>query len=97
MYTDVKGHFDLVIKSYPNGVVSKYMDGLKEGDRIEVKGPLPKFKYVPNMKKRIGMVAGGSGITPMLQVCCSLYAYVHRTCIGALINTCCNTLRSCII
>jgi len=57
-----------VIKSYPNGVVSKYMDGLKEGDRIEVKGPLPKFKYVPNMKKRIGMVAGGSGITPMLQV-----------------------------
>ncbi len=69
LLADVKGHFDLVIKSYPNGVVSKYMDGLKEGDRIEVKGPLPKFKYVPNMKKSIGMVAGGTGITPMLQVC----------------------------
>lgn len=26
------------------------------------------FKYVPNMKRRIGMVAGGTGITPMFQV-----------------------------
>lgn len=27
-----------------------------------------KFKYTPNHKKHIGMLAGGSGITPMLQV-----------------------------
>lgn len=27
-----------------------------------------KFKYEANMKKSIGMVAGGTGITPMLQV-----------------------------
>jgi cytochrome-b5 reductase len=38
------------------------------GDSIEVKGPLSKMKYSPNMKKSIGMVAGGTGITPMLQV-----------------------------
>lgn len=33
-----------------------------------MKGPILKFRYVPNFKKRIGMLAGGSGITPMLQV-----------------------------
>merc|ERR1712070_340332 len=41
---------------------------LKAGDSVEVKGPFPKLPYSPNMKKNIGMVAGGSGITPMLQV-----------------------------
>lgn len=35
---------------------------------IEIKGPFPKLKYVPNMKKCIGMMCGGTGITPMLQV-----------------------------
>lgn len=35
---EVKGHFELVVKSYPDGNVSKYLDSLKEGDLIEVKG-----------------------------------------------------------
>lgn len=35
---------------------------------VEVKGPITKFKYVPNTKKHIAMLCGGSGITPMLQV-----------------------------
>merc|ERR1712070_1215537 len=35
---------------------------------IEVKGPFAKLRYYANMKKHIGMVAGGSGITPMLQI-----------------------------
>jgi len=33
-----------------------------------VKGPFPKLPYTANMKKKIGMLAGGTGITPMLQV-----------------------------
>lgn len=32
-----------------------------------VQGPIIKVKYEPNMKEAIGMVAGGTGITPMLQ------------------------------
>lgn len=63
-----KGSFELVIKAYPNGVVSSYLHTLQPGDSIEVKGPIMKFKYTPNSKKHIGMLAGGSGITPMLQV-----------------------------
>jgi len=63
-----KGYFELMVKGYPTGVVSKYLCSLKPGDSVQVKGPFPKLPYKANMKKRIGMIAGGSGITPMLQV-----------------------------
>lgn len=41
---------------------------MKIGDQIGVRGPKGAFTYTPNMVKNIGMVAGGTGITPMLQV-----------------------------
>merc|ERR1719362_1447786 len=62
------GYFELLVKGYPNGVVSKYLCSLKPGDSVEVKGPFTKLPYLVNMKSKIGMIAGGSGITPMLQV-----------------------------
>jgi len=65
---DEKGYFDLMIKTYPNGKVSKMFPQLHPGDKIKVKGPNRKIEYKPNMKKQIGMLAGGSGITPMLQL-----------------------------
>eukprot|EP00123_Amoebidium_parasiticum_P013461 comp21968_c0_seq1/m.31703 comp21968_c0_seq1/g.31703 ORF comp21968_c0_seq1/g.31703 comp21968_c0_seq1/m.31703 type:complete len:297 (-) comp21968_c0_seq1:316-1206(-) len=65
---EVKGHFDLVIKTYPNGVASGYFDKLKPGDKVNMKGPIVKLPVTPNMKKEIGMIAGGTGITPMYQV-----------------------------
>ncbi len=48
--------------------MSKHIDSLKVGDTLEMKGPIPKYPYSANAKKKIGMVAGGTGITPMLQV-----------------------------
>ncbi|XP_042055395.1 NADH-cytochrome b5 reductase-like protein isoform X2 [Salvia splendens] len=65
---DARGYFDLLIKVYPEGKMSQHFASLKPGDVVEVKGPIEKFRYSPNMKKHIGMIAGGSGITPMLQV-----------------------------
>lgn len=65
---EAKGHFDLLIKVYPEGKMSQHFASLKPGDVLEVKGPIEKLKYSPNMKKHIGMIAGGSGITPMLQI-----------------------------
>ncbi|XP_050214536.1 NADH-cytochrome b5 reductase-like protein [Mercurialis annua] len=65
---DAKGYFDLLIKVYPEGKMSQHFASLKPGDVVEVKGPIEKIRYSPNMKKHIGMIAGGSGITPMLQV-----------------------------
>jgi cytochrome-b5 reductase len=63
-----QGYFDLLIKNYPDGNVSTFVHSLKIGDNLKVKGPFPKLQYTPNMFKKIGMVAGGTGITPMLQV-----------------------------
>lgn len=65
---DAAGHLDLVIKAYPTGVMSKYLGELKVGDAVAFKGPIPKYPYKANTKKEIGMIAGGTGITPMLQV-----------------------------
>ncbi|XP_042415864.1 NADH-cytochrome b5 reductase-like protein isoform X2 [Zingiber officinale] len=65
---DSRGYFDLLIKVYPEGKMSQHFASLKPGDIIEVKGPIEKLRYSPNMKRNIGMIAGGTGITPMLQV-----------------------------
>ncbi|KAK5109864.1 NADH-cytochrome b5 reductase [Meristemomyces frigidus] len=62
------GHFDLLIKSYPTGNISRHLATLKVGDKMKVKGPKGAMVYTPNMVRRFGMIAGGTGITPMLQV-----------------------------
>lgn len=88
------GHFDLVLKTYRPGVVkmpdgseknwenggrmSLYMDSLKVGDSIKIRGPVGLHEYLGHGKfksgsrvheaKSFGMMAGGTGITPMLQI-----------------------------
>lgn len=62
------GHFDLLIKSYPTGNISKHFASLVVGQTIRVRGPKGAFTYKPNMVRHFGMIAGGTGITPMLQV-----------------------------
>ncbi|KAK0621228.1 hypothetical protein B0T17DRAFT_508598 [Bombardia bombarda] len=62
------GYFDVLIKSYPTGNISRHMAGLQVGQTIRVKGPKGAFVYTPNMVRHFGMIAGGTGITPMLQV-----------------------------
>lgn len=48
--------------------MSSKIQALQIGDTIKVRGPKGQFHYQPNMCKRIGMIAGGTGIAPMLQV-----------------------------
>ncbi|KAK1599090.1 oxidoreductase FAD-binding domain-containing protein [Colletotrichum navitas] len=62
------GYFDLLIKSYPTGNISKHMASMKVGQTLKVKGPKGAFVYTPNMVRHFGMIAGGTGITPMLQI-----------------------------
>lgn len=62
------GYFDLLIKSYPTGNISKHMTTLKVGDGLKVKGPKGAMVYTPGLVRHFGMIAGGTGITPMLQV-----------------------------
>eukprot|EP00054_Salpingoeca_dolichothecata_P038159 m.13065 g.13065 ORF g.13065 m.13065 type:complete len:312 (+) comp8273_c0_seq1:136-1071(+) len=87
---DDKGVFVLVVKIYyPNerfpegGKLTQYLDQMKIGDTIDVRGPNGEIEYLgrglfqhspknePVEKrqcKHIGMIAGGTGITPMLQI-----------------------------
>lgn len=65
---DDTGHFDLVVKSYPTGNISKYIGELKLGQKIRVRGPKGQFKYTPGRISEFSMLAGGTGITPMYQI-----------------------------
>ncbi|RAL39191.1 hypothetical protein DM860_002724 [Cuscuta australis] len=62
------GHFELVIKMYPQGRMSHHFREMRVGDYLAVKGPKGRFKYQPGEVRAFGMLAGGSGITPMFQV-----------------------------
>ncbi|KAF9905841.1 NADH-cytochrome b5 reductase [Linnemannia zychae] len=66
--SDDLGHFVLCIKSYPQGNISKMFSELSIGDTVNVRGPKGQFNYTPNMCRAIGMIAGGTGLTPMLQI-----------------------------
>ncbi|EGO03701.1 hypothetical protein SERLA73DRAFT_45789, partial [Serpula lacrymans var. lacrymans S7.3] len=65
---DDLGHFDLLIKSYEKGNISRYISLIKVGDNVRIKGPKGQFKYHPALSRSLGMIAGGTGITPMLQI-----------------------------
>lgn len=63
-----KGYFDLLIKAYPQGNISAHVAGLKVGQTLKVRGPKGAMVYTPHLARHIGMIAGGTGITPMLQI-----------------------------
>lgn len=90
---DDEGYIDLVIKVYfknvhprfpDGGKMTQYLENLKIGDQIQVRGPSGRLQYVGEgafiIKKlrkdppqtltvdSISMIAGGTGITPMLQL-----------------------------
>lgn len=60
------------------GKMSQYLDTLKIGDTIDVKGPVGHVSYLGHSKysldgeertaKRINLIAGGTGITPCYQI-----------------------------
>ncbi|CAF3346550.1 unnamed protein product [Rotaria sp. Silwood1] len=81
---DNQGYFDLVIKIYPHGKMTQYLDKFSIGQKIEVSGPSGNLVYKDNglfnirprkpdpfvtrRIHRLGLIAGGTGITPMYQI-----------------------------
>ena len=64
---------DLALKVYPNGKLTPSLVALQPGSILDFKGPIPKIPIEECFKmKSIGMVAGGTGITPMLQIASEL-------------------------
>ncbi|TPP57193.1 Cytochrome b5 reductase 4 [Fasciola gigantica] len=65
----------LLIKIYPNGLMSQMLDQLKEGDRIEASLPVGQFScaflhsiLIATNRTQVFMLSAGSGITPMLRL-----------------------------
>ncbi|KDE04348.1 hypothetical protein MVLG_05227 [Microbotryum lychnidis-dioicae p1A1 Lamole] len=63
-----QGKLDLLVKHYKDGAMTEHIFGLKEGDNLLFKGPIPKFPYKANQFESITLIAGGSGLTPMWQI-----------------------------
>eukprot|EP00588_Corethron_pennatum_P012159 CAMPEP_0194281260 /NCGR_PEP_ID=MMETSP0169-20130528/20378_1 /TAXON_ID=218684 /ORGANISM="Corethron pennatum, Strain L29A3" /LENGTH=310 /DNA_ID=CAMNT_0039026271 /DNA_START=27 /DNA_END=959 /DNA_ORIENTATION=+ len=67
--SDTVGILELVVKDYPgSGNVSTHMCRAKVGSTLSVKGCFTKIPVTRNKWKKVGLIAGGSGITPCLQV-----------------------------
>ncbi len=67
-YEALEGFYELAIKSTGDGLVSTYIyDNWKEGDAVELSGPIGSFgySYLRDAETVVG-VAGGSGITPFV-------------------------------
>ncbi|KXH67850.1 oxidoreductase NAD-binding domain-containing protein [Colletotrichum salicis] len=70
---DTKGYLELIVKKYPNGPMSTHMHDMTPGQRLDFKGPLPKYAWSPNKHEHIALVAGGTGITPMYQLARAIF------------------------
>lgn len=75
----IKVYFAGVHPKFPDGgKMSQYMEGMDIGDTIRVKGPLGHFEYKEKGRiilhkeerhvKKIGLICGGTGLTPAYQV-----------------------------
>jgi cytochrome-b5 reductase len=62
------GFFDLTVKRYEAGVVSRYLHDQRIGDTVLMSGPNQGGHWVDGSAKRVGFVAGGTGITPMISI-----------------------------
>lgn len=62
------GRIELLVKVYPQGQMMKHLEAMQIGDMIEIRGPKGAMQYSTSYAKHIGMIAGGTGITPMYQL-----------------------------
>ena len=46
---------------------------MSPGQSLEIKGPIPKYPWSENKHKHIALISGGTGITPMYQLCRAIF------------------------
>jgi cytochrome-b5 reductase len=62
------GRVELLVKVYDHGLLTKHLEAMQIGDTIDIRGPKGAMEYSRHYAKHIGMIAGGTGITPMFQL-----------------------------
>ncbi|KAF6001585.1 hypothetical protein F1559_003767 [Cyanidiococcus yangmingshanensis] len=67
-YTD--GPLMFLVRQYPEGRMSNYLHDMRPGDMIEMKGPFEQYRFVEkeHAGRDIAFIAGGTGLTPCLQL-----------------------------
>ncbi|MBI3448580.1 MAG: FHA domain-containing protein [Acidobacteria bacterium] len=61
---------EITVKRVPGGLVSNWLaDNVKLGDLIKVRGPSGKFTCFEYPARKILLIGGGSGITPVMSMC----------------------------
>ncbi|KAL6711106.1 NADH-cytochrome b5 reductase [Coniothyrium glycines] len=70
---DQKGTVDFIVKKYEGGPMSTHMHDMEPGQRLDIKGPIPKYQWSPNKHAHIALIAGGTGITPMWQTARAIF------------------------
>merc|ERR1711879_117589 len=82
----VKVYFKNVHPKFPDGgKMSQYLENMKIGDTIDVRGPSGllvyngqgEFAIKPVKASKVSMIAGGTGITPMLQLVTDVFRNEH--------------------
>jgi cytochrome-b5 reductase len=54
--------------------MSQHLHDMNVGQRLDFKGPLPKYPWTTNKHAHIGLIAGGTGITPMYQLIRAIFS-----------------------
>ncbi|EME82672.1 uncharacterized protein MYCFIDRAFT_87623 [Pseudocercospora fijiensis CIRAD86] len=68
-----RGFLDLLVKQYKGGPMSTHLHEMETGQTLEFKGPIPKYPWEANKHNHIALLAGGTGITPMYQLCRQIF------------------------
>ncbi|RNF06774.1 reductase [Trypanosoma rangeli] len=63
-----KGYFDIIVKRKQGGLMTTHLFGMHVGDKLLFRSVNFKVQYRPNRWSHVGMIAGGTGFTPMLQI-----------------------------
>jgi len=72
------GYIEITPKRVQNGYVSQFLNGrAKVGLTVKARGPYGKFYFDEIKHERIVLIAGGSGITPMI----AMLRYIDELCI----------------
>jgi NAD(P)H-flavin reductase len=80
------------------GKMSQHLDAIQIGDFVDMRGPVGEFEYISNGKffidgeeqyaTRFNMVAGGTGITPCMQIAAEILRHPLDTTQISLIFAC---------
>ncbi|KAK1222956.1 hypothetical protein PQX77_014156 [Marasmius sp. AFHP31] len=76
---DSEGRMQFWVKKYPRGEVGRWLHTKKDGDDIELRGPLQTWAWQDGKWDEVVMISGGTGITPFYQLFRSVISRLPAT------------------